>query len=195
MARNLFLINISSKEYNEATKEWDQKELFGLGSKVFLPKYKSKNAVNGLRTLIAESNPLIQDEQGTACWLDLELLVKETLMDERKQGHVQSAMEVERLPVWIHWGTDSAGWLRGISHSKIGFKFVGNRRVCNQSPANMRTILLFEGKDNHAKYKELMKPFFPVMDGLTVDGLDLNGTHYDFKQTMGADYVLLAEIL
>jgi hypothetical protein len=78
------LISITSKEYNEATKEWDQKELFSKGSKVFLPKFKSKNAVNGLRTLIAESNPLIQDEQGTACWLDLELRVKETLMDEPK---------------------------------------------------------------------------------------------------------------
>jgi hypothetical protein len=189
------LINISAKEFNKTTKEWDHKELFGKGSKVFLPKLKAKNAVNGLRTLIAESNPLLQDDHGTTCWLDLELLVKETLTDERKKGYLQSTMQTERLPVWIHWGADSAGWLRGISHSKIGFKFVGNGRVCNQSPANMRTILHFEGKDNYAKYKELMQPFFPVMDALTADGLDMDNVHYDFKQTMGANYVLLAEIL
>jgi hypothetical protein len=40
------LINISSVEYNEEKKEWKQKELFGARSEVYLPKFKSKNAVN-----------------------------------------------------------------------------------------------------------------------------------------------------
>jgi hypothetical protein len=66
--------------------------------------------------------------------------------------------------------------------------------VCTQSPRNLRTIILFEGKDNYESYSEYMQPFLPVMHQLKVEGLDIDGIHYTFKQTVGADYVLVAEI-
>jgi hypothetical protein len=40
-----------------------------------------------------------------------------------------------------------------------------------------------------------MQPFFPVMHKLQAEGLTIGGIRYRFKQTVGADYVLLAEIL
>jgi hypothetical protein len=61
------LINITSKNYNEQKQEWAHQELLEKGSKVFLPKFKSKNQVTGLRTKIASVIPLIQDEAGKAC--------------------------------------------------------------------------------------------------------------------------------
>jgi hypothetical protein len=85
--------------------------------------------------------------------------------------------------------------MRAIKHSKFGFKLVGNGKVCTQSPFNLRTILLFEGKDNYANYKELMAPFFPVMKDMQKEGLTIDGIDYMVKETMGADYVLLAEIM
>jgi hypothetical protein len=84
------LINISAKEYSEAKKQWEHKELFEKGSGVFLLKCKSKNSVTGLRDDIVETNSLLQNEAGTACWLDLNLMVEETLRDERLNGYLQT---------------------------------------------------------------------------------------------------------
>jgi hypothetical protein len=150
--------------------------------------------VLGLRTEKAADIPLIQDESGTACWLDLLALVEETVRQERKSGYLQTKQEVETLEVWLHWSGDAADWLGGIKHSKFGFKLVGGGRVCTQSPAHPRTIMLFEGKDNYENYLELMQPFFPVVRRLQAEGLQLDGIHYRFKQRVEADYVLLAEI-
>lgn len=189
------LINLSSKTYTTDKKEWKRKELFYPGSQVYVPRFPSKNEVFGLRSEIAEEIPLIQDEQGTACWTDLETLIVETIRQERQAGYLQSREQVEELPVWLHWGGDAAGFLRGIKHTKFGFKLVGGGRVCTQSPRNLRTILLFEGKDNYDNYSEYMQPFFPVMRRLQAEGLIIDGIRYRFRQTAGADYVLLAEIL
>jgi hypothetical protein len=41
---------------------------------------------------------------------------------------------------------------------------------------------------------EYMQPFFPVMHKLQTEGITIDGIHYTVKQTVGADYVLLAEI-
>jgi hypothetical protein len=82
------LINLASKNYNKKEKKWEEKELFHPGSRVFVPKFKSKNQVLGLRTEIAADIPLIQDESGTACWLDLLALVEETVRQERKSGYL-----------------------------------------------------------------------------------------------------------
>jgi hypothetical protein len=189
------LINISAEDYSEEKREWVHKELFEKGSGVFLPKFKSKNQVTGLRREIAEVIPLIQDEAGIACWLELRAVVEEGLRDERKNGYLQSEVDQLVMHAWLHWGGDAAGILRGIKHSKFGFKFVGNGQVCAQAPQNMTCILLFEGKDNYNNYKELMAPFLPVMKDLKELGVDLGGVHFHIKQTMGADYVLLAEVL
>jgi hypothetical protein len=94
----------------------------------------------------------------------------------------------------LHWSGDAAGFLRGIKHTKFGFKLVGGGRVCTQSPRNLRTIILFEGKDNYHNYLEYLQPFFPVIRKLQAEGVTIDGIHYRFKQTIGADYVLLAEI-
>jgi hypothetical protein len=59
----------------------------------------------------------------------------------------------------------------------------------------MRCILLFKGKDNYDNYKELMTPFLPLMKDLKESGVDIDGVHFQVKQTMGADYVLMAEVL
>jgi hypothetical protein len=71
---------------------------------------------------------------------------------------------------------------------------VGGGRICTQSPRNLRTIILFEEKDNYNNYLEYMQPFFPVMCKLQKEGLTIDDVSYSFKQTVGADYVLLAEI-
>jgi hypothetical protein len=189
------LINIAAKEYNAKQKKWEHKELFEKGSAVYLPKFMAKNAVNRLREEIAEVNPLIQNEAGTACWLDLPLLVQETLRDEQIAGFLQSKEGVQLLNVWLHWGGDAAGFLRAIKHSKFGLKLVGNGRVCSQSPSNLRTILLFEGKDNYGNYKKYLQPFLSVMQELQNGALTVDGVDYLVKQTMGTDYVLLAEIM
>jgi hypothetical protein len=154
------LINISAKEYNEKKKKWEHKELFEEGSGVYLPKFKAKNAVNLLREEIVQTNPLIQDEASTACWLDLHLLVEEALKDERAAGFLQSTDITQVLKVWLHWGGDAAGFLRAIKHSKFGFKLMGNGRVCSQSPSNLRTILLFEAKITTTTTKNTYNPSF-----------------------------------
>jgi hypothetical protein len=189
------LINISAKDYSDEKKQWVHKELFEKGSGVFLPKFQSKNQITGLRMEIAEVIPLIQDEAGTACWLELRAVVEEGLRDERRNGYLQSEVDQLVMRAWLHWGGDAAGMLRGIKHSKFGFKFVGNGQVCAQAPQNMRCILLFERKDNYDNYKELMVPFLPVIKDLKELGIDTGGVHFEIKQTMGADYVLMAEVL
>jgi hypothetical protein len=85
--------------------------------------------------------------------------------------------------------------LRGLKHTKFGFKLVGNGRVVAQSPANLKLMLLFEGKDNWQTYNHLLKPFFPVMDQLRDAGIQVANTKYGVKQTFGADYVLMAEVM
>jgi hypothetical protein len=135
------LINLASKTYDLVKKTWVHKELIESGSGVFVPKFPSKNQVGGLRAEIAAEIPLIQDEAGTACWLDLEALIIETIREEKKAGYLQTARQVEELLVWLHWGGNAAGFLRGIKHSKFGFKLVGGGRVCSQSPHNLKTLI------------------------------------------------------
>jgi hypothetical protein len=132
--KNQHLINLASKTYNTTKKVWERKELFYPGSQVYVPRFRSKNQVKGLRTEIAEEIPLIQDESGTACWTDLLALIVETIKQERQAGYLQSKEEVDKLVVWLHWSEDAAGFLRGIKHTKFDFKLVGGGRICTQSP-------------------------------------------------------------
>lgn len=188
------MINILAKNYNEEARKWIPKELYE-GSGVYLPMLKSKNGVIDYRAAIIAENPLIQDEHGTAVWLDLDKLVDEVIRDDRTQGYLQARTELDSDTVWLHWGGDAAGWLRGLKHSKYGFKLVGNGRRVAQSPSCLKCILLFEGKDNYANYLEYLAPFFPVIEKLRKEGVKVDNTHYHVKQTFGADYVLLSEIM
>jgi hypothetical protein len=124
-------------------------------------------------------------------WLDLLKLVTEVIQDERERGYLQGRTDLEEDGAWFHWSGDAAGWIRGLKHSKFGFKQVGAGRATAQSPNNIKTCLLFEGKDNWANYKELLAPFLPVMDQLAAEGLTVEDTKYTVKQTFGADYVLM----
>jgi hypothetical protein len=101
--------------------------------------------------------------------------VEETLRDERHHGYLQSKEVFQIMEVWMHWGGDAAGFLRGLKHSLFGFKMIGNGRVCFQAPSNMRQILLFESKDNYENYKEYMGPFLPMMTELQEEGIILTG--------------------
>jgi hypothetical protein len=105
------LNNLASKTFSTAKREWVRKELFAPGSKVFVPKFPSKNKVKGLRTEIAAEIPLIQDESGIACWIDLLALIEETIRQERKAGYLQSREQVEELVVWLHWSGAFSGAL------------------------------------------------------------------------------------
>lgn len=86
--------------------------------------------------------------------------MKEAIWDDRTHGYLQAKMQpVGSDTVWLHWGSDAAGWLRGVKHSKCGFKLVGKGRVVAQSPSNLRCVLLFEGKDSYDNYLEYLGPF------------------------------------
>jgi hypothetical protein len=188
------LINLTAKTYSPGTKEWVRHELFGKGSEIFVPRFKSKNEIAAHRTEIASEIPLLQDEAGTACWPDLRPLIVETLQDERKTGYLQTETPVQSLVVRVHWGGDAAGWYRGIKHTVLGFKLVGGGRVCNQSPNNLRLCLLYEGKDGYKEYLEYTGPLRDVIADLRENGIEVDRVHFTLIQTFGADYVLLAEV-
>jgi hypothetical protein len=189
------LINTFAKNYDKEKKKWLWCELYGKDSGVFLLLLKSKNAVTAFRGEIATEIPLLQDEADTAVWADLQMLVEEAIRDDRTQRYLQSRVHLLKDQIWLHWGGDAAGWLRALKHSMFGFKLVGNQRVVAQSPKNLRTLLLFEGKDNYENSKEYLAPFFAIIKTLTEKGITVDGMHYTVRKTMGADYVLLAEIM
>jgi hypothetical protein len=189
------LIHLLGKTYHSRTKEWVPREIMGAGSKVFLPTLGSKNAVNLHRAELHAIIPLLQNHDGTACWTDLPQLIEETVKLDRDEGYLQSRARLSEDQLWLHWSGDAAGWLRGQSHSIWGFKLLGNQRVVSHSPKDMRVALTFEGKDKYSTYKEHLVPFLDHMDTLASDGLQCEGTAYKAQQTMGADYVLLCELL
>lgn len=59
----------------------------------------------------------------------------------------------------------------------------------------MRVALTFEGKDKYSTYLEHLQPFLDHMDALAYEGLQIDTTDYDVDQTLGADYVLMSELL
>jgi hypothetical protein len=189
------LIHLLGKTYNSRTKQWIPKEIMGAGSKVYLPSLKSKNAMNGHRDQLHAIIPLLQNKDGTSCWTDLPALIEETIRLDREHGYLQSRTELVKDRIRIHWGGDAAGWVRGQSHSIWGFKLLGNQRVVSHSPKDMRVALTFEGKDKYSTYLEHLQPFLKHMNTLASDGMDCDGTEYEVVQTMGADYVLLCELL
>ncbi|GAQ86063.1 hypothetical protein KFL_002680090 [Klebsormidium nitens] len=190
-----YLINLLSKTYNSQLKQWVPREILGKGSKVFLPLLKSKNRVNSHREELHAIIPLIQNKDGTACWANLLQLIEEAVRLDRAKGYLQSRVHLIRDRLWIHWGGDAAGWVRGMSHSIWGFKLLGNQRVVTHSPKDMRVALTFEGKDKYSTYKEYLEPFQENMKTLTEVGIKIETTEYEVEQTCGADYVLMAELL
>jgi hypothetical protein len=111
-------------------------------------------------------------------WINLGDLVYEVVLDDRVRGYLQGKTDLPQDKLWLHWGGDSGGWLRGIKHSKFGFKLAGNGRAVAQSPLNLKTCLLFEGKDNHDNYLEYLQPILPVMHKLQDEGIKVENTLY-----------------
>jgi hypothetical protein len=101
-------INILAKNYSEEARKWIPHEIYE-ASRVFFPLLKSKNQVIGFREAIIAENPLIQDENGTAVWLDLDKLVEEAIRDDRTHGYLQARTQLDSDTVWLHWGSDAAG--------------------------------------------------------------------------------------
>ncbi|GAQ88843.1 hypothetical protein KFL_004630110 [Klebsormidium nitens] len=189
------LINLLGKTYDPRLKEWIPLEIMGKGSKIFLPLLKSKNRVNDHREALHAIIPLLQNKDGTACWADLKQLIEETVKQDREKGYLQSRAQLAKDKLWLHWGGDAAGWIRGQSHSIWGFKLLGNQRVVTHSPKDMRVALIFEGKDKYSTYQEYLQPFLEHMDDLAYGGMQIDNTAYDVDQTLGADYVLMCELL
>jgi hypothetical protein len=189
-----FLINLLSKTFNSREKQWVRREIWK-GSGVHLPLLKSKNQVNKHRAALHAIISLIQNTDGTACWADLWKLIEEAVKLDRERGYLQSRWQLLRDKLWLHWGGDAAGWMRGMSHSIWGFKLLGNQRVVTHSPKDIRVALTFEGKDKYSTYKEYLEPFLGNMDTLASEGLKVENTLYEVDQTVGADYVLMSEIL
>lgn len=127
-------------------------------------------------------------------WLNLGELVYEVVLDDRVRGYLQGKTDLPQDKLWLYWGGDSGGWLRGIKHSKFGFKLAGNGRAVAQSPLNLKTCQLFEGKDNYDNYLEYLQPILSVMHKLEAEGIKVENTHCTVTQTFGADYVLMAEM-
>jgi hypothetical protein len=82
-----------------------------------------------------------------------------------------------------------------MSHSIWGFKLLGNQRIVTHSPKDMRVALTFGGKDKYSSYKEYLEPFQKTMRTVAEEGLKIENTEYEVKQTCGADYVLMVELL
>jgi hypothetical protein len=118
----------------------------------------------------------------------------ESFIDARTKGHLQNRAHMSADTGHVHWGGDAAGWMRGVKVSKIGFKVMSEDILASQDPSNMRSILQFKGKDNYAANKEYLAPFFPTLDSIAADGLTIGKTHYTIRQTLGGDYVFLAEV-
>jgi hypothetical protein len=95
----------------------------------------------------------------------------------------------------MRWSGDAAGWLRGMSHNIWGFKLLGNQRAVTHSPKDMRVALTFEGKDKYATFVEHLQPFLKHMETMASQGVRCEGNAYELQQTLGADYVLLCELL
>jgi hypothetical protein len=100
------LINLLAKAFNAETGKWERIEIL---PGVKMPKLCSKNMVTSFREGIVAENPLIQDENGTAVWLDLLKLVTEVIQDDRERGYLQGRTDLEEDGAWFHWSGDAAG--------------------------------------------------------------------------------------
>ncbi|GAQ92847.1 hypothetical protein KFL_011650020 [Klebsormidium nitens] len=188
------MIHLLGKDYNEATKHWDRKELCGKGSGLFIPLLPSCKRVDALRKEIAAMNPLMQNEDGSAAWLDLSKLLIEAVVDERAIGFLQERRDLLEDFLRIHWGGDAAQYYRKVKVSKIGFRILTLEKVILQAPQQARTVVQFEGKDDYDQNAEFLAPILPVMEQLKEEGLTVEGTHYTVTQSVGGDNVWMSEV-
>jgi hypothetical protein len=187
------LINITRKSFNTATGKWELNELYE-GSKIYLPSFKSKWAVNAFRLEIHREIPIMQNSTGTAVWFELSKLVEESVRDERRDGYLQERKDRPKDEIRLHWGEDAAQYFRGIKTTRVRYQLPDIAKVVQNDPRQYRSVLQFEGKDDYASHKEYLKLMFPVQDLYRDERITVDGTHYNIKQSLGGDNVFLAEV-
>ncbi|GAQ88200.1 hypothetical protein KFL_004090010 [Klebsormidium nitens] len=192
-------INLLAKVFNTKTKKWDRVEIGYKGgpkeSRLHIPLLKSKNEVSKFRKEIHAKNPVLQDEDGTAAWLqDLPAILEEDIVNERTRGYLESRKGLSEDELRVHFGGDAASYFRAVSTSKFAVKLIVDGQQVNHNPRSMRSLLQFEGKDSYETCKRYYSPFIPVIDQLQKEGIEVDNTHYKLILTLGGDYVWLAEI-
>jgi hypothetical protein len=155
------LINITRKTFNTTTRKWDLNELYE-GSRIYLPSFKSKWAVNVFRAEIHREIPIMQDKTGTAAWFELPKLVEESIRDERRDGYLQNRRDKPEDRIRLHWGGSAAQYFRGIKTTRVGYRLPDAAKVVQNDPRQYRSVLQFEGKDDYASHKEYLQHVFSV---------------------------------
>jgi hypothetical protein len=76
--------------------------------------------------------------------------------------------------------------MHGVKTAKTGIRLLDKAKVTAQAPRNLRTVIQAEGKDNYQDNKKNMAPMFPVIDYMAANGVEVEGTKYTVKQSLGA---------
>jgi hypothetical protein len=187
------LIHVLGKTYNSRTENWERKELGAEGSGLHVPLLPSCNRVNTLRAAIASDNPMMQNADGSAAWVDMLHTLKECVRDERRNGFLKLRVELNEDSIRVHFGGDGAQYYRKVKVSKFSFRLLSLNKLVLQAPEQARTIVQFEGKDSYEQNKEYLSSSIAMMDKVREEGLDVDGTHYSVVQSVGGDNVWLAE--
>jgi hypothetical protein len=187
------LIHFLGKCYIEEKQGWERVELYFKGSKIFLPLLKGIHRVNNLRDLIHAEVPIMQDATGKVAWVDLSKMVLELVGNERTMGYLKERAGLITDKLRLHWGSDAAQYMHGVKTAKTGVQLLDKKKVTSQAPRNFRTVIQAEGKDNYGEHKKNLEPMFPVMDDIAENGVSVGNTKYEVKQSLGGDYVFLAE--
>jgi hypothetical protein len=81
----------------------------------------------------------------------------------------------------------------GVKTAKTGVRLLDKKKVTSHALRNFRTVIQAEGKDDYGEHKKNLEPMFPVMDDIAENGVSVGNTKYEVKQSLGGDYVFLAE--
>jgi hypothetical protein len=117
-------INLFGKVYNPKTKKWERMEIgYKEGPKeerLHIPLLKSKDAVTRYGEDIHKENPILQDEEGTAAWLQgIPALFQEEIVDERTRGFLQSRKGFTSDELRVHFGGDAASYFRAVTRASL----------------------------------------------------------------------------
>jgi hypothetical protein len=188
------LIHVLGKIYNTRTEKWERRELGAKGNGLHIPLLPSCNRVNALRAATSAENPLMQNPEGSAAWVDMLHTLRECVRDERRNGYLKLRVDLSEDSIRVHFGGDAAQYYRKVKVSKFGFRLLSlDKLVVLQAPEQARTVVQFEGKDDYEQNKEYLASSISVMNQLRAEGLTVDGTHYSVVQSLGGDNVWLAE--
>jgi hypothetical protein len=104
------LIHVLGKTYNTRTEKWERRELGAKGSGLHIPLLPSCNRVNALPAAISAENPLMQNPDGSAGWVDMLHTLRECVRDERRNGYLKLRVDLSEDSIRVHFG----GMLRSV---------------------------------------------------------------------------------